>query len=206
MDKEQLISIKNEVRIYDLKDPKQYEDEKLFWDSQTIEYKLEVLESLRENWAKINDNGEINENFKGLRRVFELLNKNDVKYMIVGSYALSIYSKPRFTNDIDVFILVDRTNSDKMIKSLLEFGFEHLDITAEDLNKPDQIIQLGYAPNRIDILTSIDGVNFSEAYERRTIGKYGGQIVNFISKDDLIINKKTTGRKKDLDDLEYLNS
>lgn len=135
----------------------------------------------------------------------ELLNKNKVKYLAVGGYAFAIHAFPRFTNDIDLFILTSKPNVEKILLALNEFGFEKLNFAQEDLMKEGKVIQLGKPPYRIDILTSIDGVAFEEAWENKVEGRYGNQVLYFISKDDLIKNKKASGRKKDLDDLEYLS-
>ncbi|MDH3268307.1 MAG: hypothetical protein OEM46_05575 [Ignavibacteria bacterium] len=134
----------------------------------------------------------------------ELLNKNEVKYLVVGGYAFAVHAFPRFTNDIDFFILTSKTNVEKIIRTLTDFGFNVLDINPELLMEEGKVIQLGKPPFRIDILTSIDGINFTEAWERKVVGSYGKQTLYFISKDDFIKNKKASGRKKDLNDLEDL--
>jgi hypothetical protein len=134
-----------------------------------------------------------------------LLNKNDVKYLVVGGYAFAIHAYPRFTNDIDFFILASKTNADKIIAALDEFGFKVPDVTPEDLIETGKIIQLGQPPYRIDLLTSIDGVVFEYAWKNKVTGKYGNQVIYFIGKEDLIKNKKASGRKKDLEDLNELN-
>jgi hypothetical protein len=124
--------------------------------------------------------------------------------LVVGGYAFAVHAYPRFTNDIDFFILTSKTNVEKVIRALAGFGFSDSEITPELLMKESKVIQLGKPPFRIDILTSIDGVNFNEAWERKVVGKYGNQTLYFISKEDLIKNKKASGRKKDLDDLSEL--
>jgi Nucleotidyl transferase of unknown function (DUF2204) len=141
---------------------------------------------------------------KDFEAFVELLNKNEVKYLVVGGYAFAIHAYPRFTNDIDFFILTTKSNAEKVILSLVEFGFTSSNISPEDLTKEGKVIQLGKPPYRIDILTSIDGVTFTEAWKRKVVGKYGDQTLYFISKEDLILNKKASRRKKDLDDLEDL--
>jgi len=141
---------------------------------------------------------------KDFEAFVELLNKNEVKYLVVGGYAFAIHAYPRFTNDIDFLILTSKSNVGKVILSLVEFGFTSSNISPADLMKEGKVIQLGQPPYRIDILTSIDGVTFTEAWERKVTGKYGGQTLYIISKEDLILNKKASGRKKDLDDLEDL--
>lgn len=141
---------------------------------------------------------------KDFEAFIELLNKNEVKYLVVGGYAFAIHAYPRFTNDIDFLILTTQSNAEKIILALNEFGFSASNISPEDLMKEGKVIQLGRPPYRIDLLTSIDGVNFNEAWERKVVGRYGDQTLYFISKEDLIKNKKVSGRKKDLEDLEDL--
>lgn len=141
---------------------------------------------------------------KDFEAFIELLNKNEVEYLVVGGYAFAVHAYPRFTNDIDFFILNSKTNVEKIIRALTEFGFSDSEITSELLIEENKVIQIGQPPFRIDILTSIDGVIFNEAWERKVVGKYGNQTLYFISKDDLIKNKRASGRKKDLDDLSEL--
>lgn len=143
---------------------------------------------------------------KDFEEFIELLNKNEVKYLVVGGYAFAVHAYPRFTNDIDFFVLSTKSNIDKIISVLKEFGFDISSISADDLLKKDKVIQLGEPPYRIDLLTSIDGVEFEDAWERKVHGKYGEQVLYFISKEDLKRNKKASGRKKDLDDLNELES
>lgn len=143
---------------------------------------------------------------KDFEEFIELLNKNEVEYLVVGGYAFAIHAFPRFTNDIDFFIHATKSNVNKIVSVLLEFGFDKDSFTSDDFLIKDRVIQLGEAPYRIDILTSIDGVNFDDAWQRKVVGKYGDQVLYFISKEDLIKNKKASGRKKDLDDLSELES
>lgn len=133
-----------------------------------------------------------------------LLNKYEVYYLIVGGYAYAIHAEPRFTKDLDVFIQSDRGNAEKLLIVLKEFGFDSLGLKTNDFIQPNQVIQLGQPPLRIDLLTSISGVDFDAAWENKIQGIYGSQKVNFIGKEELIKNKKATGRKSDLDDLERL--
>lgn len=143
---------------------------------------------------------------KDFEEFIELLHKNEVKYLVVGGYAFAIHAYPRFTNDIAFFVLSTKPNVDKIISVLKEFGFDISSISADDLLKKDKVVQLGEPPYRIDLLTSIDGVDFGDAWKRKIQGKYGDQVIYFISKEDLIRNKKASGRKKDLDDLNELES
>lgn len=142
---------------------------------------------------------------KDFKKFIELLNKNEVRYLIVGSFAFSYYAEPRFTKDIDFFIEPTEENAEKILKTLIEFGFDRLSLKSKDFQELDQIIQLGVAPVRIDLLTSIDGINFPSAWENKIKGNYGLISANFISKTDLIKNKKAVGRPQDIADVEKLN-
>jgi hypothetical protein len=144
------------------------------------------------------------ETSKDFEEFFELLNSRKVHYVVVGGYAFAVHAKPKYTGDIDVFVDSSTANAQNLLKVLEEFGFGELGISLEDLTKADQVIQLGNPPLRIDILTSISGVSFQEAWKNKITGKYGEQAVNFIGKADLIRNKKASGRKKDMLDLEDL--
>jgi hypothetical protein len=141
---------------------------------------------------------------KDFEEFFELLNGHNVRYLIVGGYAFAIHAKPRFTNDLDVFIEPDRSNASNVLKALEDFGFGNVGITLEDLQKIDHVIQLGYPPYRIDLMTSISNVTFADAWERKVTAKYGEQTVYYIGKEDLIASKKGAGRKRDLQDLDEL--
>lgn len=143
--------------------------------------------------------------FEDFKEFIQLLNKHKVKYLIVGGYAVSMYSRPKSTQDIDIFIENSISNAKKILKVLDEFGLASLGITIEDLTVKDRVIQMGVSPLRIDLMTSIEGVEFNLAYKRCTkITYWGIKNVTFISYHDLVTNKKTTGRKKDIEDLEWL--
>jgi len=141
---------------------------------------------------------------KDFEEFIELLNKQKVKYLIVGAYALALYSEPRNTGDIDVFVESSKENAEKILKVLELFGFGEIGITFEDLISKNMVVQLGVPPVRIDILTSISGVKFKEAYNSKVEHKFGNSKTYFLSKENMIINKKASGRKKDLADLESL--
>jgi hypothetical protein len=134
-----------------------------------------------------------------------LLNKYKVSYLIIGGYAISVYSHPTNTDDIDIWIKVSEGNAKKMLKVLEEFGFGNLNITKDDLTKRDFVVQLGFPPNRIDILTGITGLNYDTAYKNRTVRHIAGiGKISFISRDDLIKNKQLSKRVKDKQALEWL--
>lgn len=134
----------------------------------------------------------------------ELLNEQKVKYVVIGAYALALYAEPRNTGDIDFFVECSTENAAKILQVLKLFGLEELKITLEDLTNKDIVVQLGVPPVRIDILTSISGVEFNEAYSSKIEHKFGSTKTYFLSKENLIKNKKAAGRKKDLADLESL--
>jgi hypothetical protein len=144
---------------------------------------------------------ELNPDF---REFIELLNSNKVEYLVVGGYAVGFHGHPRYTGDIDFWIAISKENALKVIMVLNEFGFGHLSIQIEDLMNDDLIIQLGYEPNRIDILTSVTGLNFDECFKQRIIANFDEFFVNFIDIRNLRKNKASTGRAKDLGDLENL--
>ncbi|MCF6269707.1 MAG: hypothetical protein L3J41_08355 [Melioribacteraceae bacterium] len=134
----------------------------------------------------------------------ELLNEQKVKYLIVGAYALALYVEPRNTGDIDFFVENSEKNALKVIKVLNKFGFGNIGITKDDITNDNMVVQLGSPPMRIDIITSISGVEFSEAYNSKVKHNFGNTYAYFLSEKHLIINKKASGRKKDLADLEVL--
>ena len=133
----------------------------------------------------------------------KLLNLHKVKYMLIGGYAVGYYGYPRATADMDIWIAISKENAKKSKDVLIEFGMVSDDIT-EDLFLSDNIIRMGLPPMRIEILTKIDGVNFNESYKNRNLVIIDNIEVPLISLEDLKINKKASGRYKDLNDLEHL--
>lgn len=138
------------------------------------------------------------------KEFIESLNAFDVRYLIVGGYAVGQHGHPRYTGDMDVWVWIDKTNADNIIKALNHFGFGSLPLKAEDFLSKSTIAQLGYEPDRIDIITDVNNVTFEECYDRRTIVHWKGIAVNVIGVDDLVLTKKGTGRLQDLADIEQL--
>lgn len=132
------------------------------------------------------------------------LHARRVRFLIVGGYAVAAHGHPRYTADLDLWIGADEANARALLGALEDFGFADLDLTLEDFVTPDRVVQLGYPPLRIDLLTSIDGVDFVAAYERRIEVLLGDLRTPVISLDDLRCNKRATGRAQDLADLEAL--
>ncbi len=141
---------------------------------------------------------------KDYEDLLRLFNKHRVKYCIVGAFAVAFYVRPRYTKDIDILIEPSQKNSDKIVKALHDFGFGSLDLRPEDFTKECRIIQLGFEPVRIDIITSLVGCTFHEIWKNRKFGRYGNTKVYFIGIDELIKNKKVSDRKQDKIDLELL--
>jgi len=139
-----------------------------------------------------------------LREFIVLLNSHDVEYLIVGGHAVAFHGHPRYTGDIDFLIRSNPANAQQVLSALRAFGFGSMDIAERDLLQTGQIIQLGYPPNRIDILTSISGVNFDSAWESRVETVMDDLPVHLIGWDDLLRNKRASGRQKDLADIEKL--
>jgi hypothetical protein len=134
----------------------------------------------------------------------ECLARREVRYLIVGGYALAAHGLPRATGDLDVWVLVDPANAQGVVDALGDFGFGELGLTVDDFLTPDHVVQLGYPPYRIDILTAIDGVAFEEAWTSRLTVSSGERNLPIIGRDDLIANKLASGRPRDLDDVERI--
>lgn len=141
---------------------------------------------------------------KDFKEFAALLRSRQVEYLIVGGYALAAYGHPRYTGDLDFWIGTNPANAQRVLLALNDFGFGALGITADDLTQTQRVIQLGYPPGRIDLLTSIDGVDFAISYARRLTMPLEGQLLDFIGQEDFKANKRATGRLKDLADLEAL--
>jgi hypothetical protein len=141
---------------------------------------------------------------KDLREFIELLSALEVRFLIVGAFAVAYHGYFRYTSDIDIFIDSSTENAERIWTAVQRFGFGDLDLTVNDFTQTDQIIQLGVSPNRIDIMTVLSGVEFQQAWQSRQEGELDGLKVNFISKELLRQNKKTLARLQDLADLEHL--
>lgn len=139
------------------------------------------------------------------RELFKILNKHKVKYLVVGAYAVIFYTEPRYTKDIDIWVEPTLKNAEKLYKALGEFGAPLKDISTKDFANKKTIYQIGVAPVRIDIITSISGSIFPEAWKNRRKTKYADVSINIIGIKDLIRSKKKTGRLLDLNDIAQLN-
>ncbi|MFN5922105.1 MAG: DUF6036 family nucleotidyltransferase [Bacteroidota bacterium] len=135
----------------------------------------------------------------------ELLIKHKAEYLIVGGYAVGIHGHPRYTGDLDIWLNPTSENAEKILACVNEFGFASFGLKKEDFIKEGNIVQLGYPPLRIDLLTQIDGVTFNECYQNKIQVEIDDIRVNFIGYKDLLTNKKESGRLRDLDDINNLS-
>lgn len=144
----------------------------------------------------------LNQDYK---EMLSTLLENNVSFLLVGAYAMAAHGFPRATADLDIFVRADKANAQKVYDSLLAFGAPVHDIRPLDFEKKGTIFQIGVAPRRIDIMNDIDGVEFDEANEDRVIIELEGLKIPVISRQKLIINKRSTGRQQDRIDAEKLN-
>lgn len=143
----------------------------------------------------------INKDFK---EFIALLNSHQVKYLVIGGYAIAFHGHPRYTKDLDVWVLIDSKNAYGITGALKDFGFASLGITEQDFLSPHTIVQLGQPPNRIDILTSASGIHFEDCYPNKQEVVIDGVPISFIDLENLKKNKRATGRLQDLADVERL--
>jgi len=140
------------------------------------------------------------------RDILHALSERKVKFILVGAYAMAAHGYPRSTMDIDLWIRPEHDNAVLVLNALEDFGAPIGDLSKDDLVKEGIIFQIGVAPRRIDILTSVDGVNFEDAFSHSEVADIDGIPVHIMSVPDLIINKRSTGRLKDLVDAETLEN
>ena len=136
--------------------------------------------------------------------VLRLFDKNEVKYILIGGLAVGYHGYPRSTNDMDIWIALDPETAENMVSVLKEFGFDSPELSKDLFLKENNIVRMGIPPMRIEILTTISGVNFEECFQERVVDLLDGVEVNIIDLKKLKINKKASGRHKDLDDFENL--
>lgn len=138
------------------------------------------------------------------KEFLKLLDENDVAYLLIGGYAVGYYGYPRATNDMDVWIAMQPVNAERMVTALRDFGFDLPELTADLFLQKNSIVRLGVPPMRLEIMTGISGVEFDACYAEREKGTIDGISVSIISLRKLKINKRASGRYKDLNDLEHL--
>lgn len=145
----------------------------------------------------------LNPDFKDMLSAFA---EGDVDYLIVGAYALAAHGVPRATGDLDLWIRSTTENAERVLSALKAFGAPTHDLSVSDLSQPDLVFQIGVAPRRIDILSSIDGVAFDQAWEDRVLVEVEGVELPVISREHLVANKRALGRTRDIADIERLEA
>jgi len=158
------------------------------WSSSTISYEAEVP---------------MNSDFKDL---LSILNANKVKYLVVGAYAFMKHAEPRYTKDLDIWVKADKKNAARVFKALGDFGAPLAELTDDDFAHEGFYYQVGIEPARIDVLMSIPGLRFDEAWKKRVKSDLGGVEAWILSKKDLIAAKKASGRPQDLVDIQTLTT
>ena len=143
----------------------------------------------------------VNSDFTDLLKLF---NDNNVRYLIIGGYAVIQYAEPRYTKDLDVWISTDTTNAGAVYRALKEFGAPLAKLTDADFSKDGYFYQMGVPPMRVDVLMGIPGIEFEKAWTRRVAIDFDGLLVSFISREDLITAKRASGRPQDLIDADTL--
>lgn len=143
----------------------------------------------------------MNPDFRDLLRAFS---DAEARFLVVGAYAVSYHAEPRTTGDLDIWIDAAPGNAERVHRALAAFGAPLTELSVADLTRPDTVFQIGVVPRRIDILTSITGVTFAEAWPQRTDARYEGVPFPIIGLDALVKNKRALGRPRDLLDLELL--
>jgi hypothetical protein len=141
---------------------------------------------------------------KDYEELLELFNRHNVRYCIVGSFALAFYARPRYTKDLDILVEPTTQNARRILDALKDFGFGSLALSEDDFTEKGKIIQLGYEPVRIDIITSLEGMDFSTIWDNRSHGQFGKQQVCFIGLNEFIKVKQAADRSQDRADLEIL--
>lgn len=141
---------------------------------------------------------------KDFKELLQLLNSKKIEYLVVGGYAVALYGYPRATGDMDIWVAISKDNAHKIAEALKEFGFNAPQLKEELFLEKEKNIRMGNPPLSIEILTSIDGVEFTECYRNKKTVTIDDIDINFISLEDLKKNKKASGRYQDLADLENL--
>jgi len=141
---------------------------------------------------------------RDFKEFLQLLNLKKIEYLVIGGYAVGYHGYPRATGDLDIWIAVNERTAMKMVEVLKDFGFNSPELQKELFLKEQKVIRMGVPPMRLEILTSIDGVAFKTCFNNRIIEDFGDLKVNFISKGDLLINKRASGRPQDLVDFDKL--
>lgn len=145
----------------------------------------------------------VNRDFRDLLAAFAA---HDVRFLVVGGYAVTFHSRPRFTKDLDVWVEPTPANAVRVVAALAAFGapLTAHGVSAQDFERPGVVYQMGMPPNRVDVITAVDGLAFAPCWERRVGARFGDVEIAYLAKTDLIVNKRTVGRPQDLEDVRAL--
>lgn len=138
------------------------------------------------------------------KELLSILARHEVRYLVIGGYAVMLYSEPRWTKDLDLWIAIDSANARAVFNALKEFGAPLTGLTSEDFSEPGYFYQMGNPPLRVDVMMEIPGADFNEAWNRRNTVSIGDNQIHFISREDLISVKLASGRDQDLKDVESI--
>jgi hypothetical protein len=138
------------------------------------------------------------------RDLFAAFNDAGVEYIVVGAHAVMVYTEPRYTKDLDIWVRPEHANSERVLTALTAFGAPLTDVRADDFAVEGTVFQIGVPPNRIDVITSVDGLVFEQVYSRTQRAAYGDVPIRILGRDDLLRNKRTVGRPQDLIDVDRL--
>lgn len=140
-----------------------------------------------------------------LKEFLRFLNEEKVEYLLIGGWAVGYHGYPRLTQDMDVWVEMSVENTQRILKSLERFGFKRGVVEESLFMQPGNIVRFGFPPNRIEILNQISGVEFNECIQRKVMADFDDLIIPVIALEDLVRNKRASGRHKDLADIEGLN-
>jgi hypothetical protein len=168
------------------------------------------LSRLRRVWLQLSrsvanitrGNMVLNQDFK---EFLQSLNDNNVRYLVIGGYAMAFHGHPRYTKDLDIWIDLDQSNATKIVQALRDFGFASLNLEPTDFLEPDTTIQLGYPPSRIDLLIGLAGAAFDDCFLQRNVETVDGIKINIIDRMNLLRLKREAGRPQDLADIANLS-
>ena len=139
-----------------------------------------------------------------LKEFLQFLNEEKVEYLLIGGWAVGYHGYPRLTIDMDVWVAMTPENAARILRTLVRFGFTHGEVDEAVFLKPGNIVRFGFPPNRIEIINCVSGVEFEECSKRKMMADFDGVTVPVISREDLLINKRASGRNKDLADIDGL--
>jgi len=188
--------IKPVVRKFRLSEHDEVGQNLEYWLSRPPEERVAEVERLREVFFEPGDHV--------FERLLESFNEGQVEFVVIGAFALAFHGAPRCTHDLDVYVRPTRSNARRMMNALERLGLASPDLCPTDFEEPDNIVQLGIEPNRIDLVTSMTGVSWEDVQAGKVAGLLGGVAVDYIGRNEFVTNKEAAGRPKDLADVDAI--